>query len=96
VRAALAKLGVIAGIEKRVHPHGLRHSLAFDMAMTGVPTHQIQAPLGHSVVGDHRPGTSGISPRLTLSPLCEVANGRPLVDLEPLRAHTSRFRPATK
>jgi len=48
VRAALAKLGVKAGIEKRVHPHGLRHSLAFDMAMTGVPTHQIQAALGHS------------------------------------------------
>jgi len=48
LRAALARLGVKAGIEKRVHPHGLRHSLAFDMAMTGEPTHQIQAALGHS------------------------------------------------
>jgi integrase/recombinase XerD len=48
VRRVLANLGVKAGIEKRVHPHGLRHSLAFDMAMSGVPTHQIQAALGHS------------------------------------------------
>jgi integrase/recombinase XerD len=48
VRASLAKLGEKAGIGKRVHPHGLRHSLAFAMAMDGVPTHQIQAALGHS------------------------------------------------
>jgi integrase/recombinase XerD len=48
VRQALARLGVKAGLEKRVHPHGLRHSLAFDLAMSGTPTHQIQAALGHS------------------------------------------------
>jgi site-specific recombinase XerD len=48
VRTALARLGVKAGIEKRVHPHGLRHSLAFALAMDGVPTHQVQAALGHS------------------------------------------------
>lgn len=48
VRATLARLGVKAGIEKRVHPHGLRHSLAFDLAQRGVPTHQIQAQLGHA------------------------------------------------
>jgi integrase/recombinase XerD len=48
VRSALAKLGDKAGIEKRVHPHGLRHSLAFAMAMDGVPTTTVQAALGHS------------------------------------------------
>jgi integrase/recombinase XerD len=48
VRTALARLGAKAGLEKRVHPHGLRHSLAFDLAQRGVPTHQIQAQLGHS------------------------------------------------
>ena len=48
VRGALAKLGAKAGIEKRVHPHGLRHSLAFDLAMSGTPTHAIQAQLGHA------------------------------------------------
>jgi integrase/recombinase XerD len=48
VRRALAKLGTRAGIDKRVHPHGLRHSLAFDLAQRGVPTHVIQAQLGHA------------------------------------------------
>jgi integrase len=32
VRRTLANLGKKANIEKRVHPHGLRHSLAFDLA----------------------------------------------------------------
>ncbi len=48
VRAALARLGEKAGLTKRIHPHGLRHSLAFDLAQQGVPMHQIQAQLGHS------------------------------------------------
>jgi integrase/recombinase XerD len=48
VRQALARLGAKAGLEKRVHPHGLRHSLAFAMAMDGVPTNAIQAALGHT------------------------------------------------
>lgn len=48
VRTALARLGVKAGIDKRVHPHGLRHSLAFDLAQRGVPTHVVQAQLRHS------------------------------------------------
>jgi integrase/recombinase XerD len=48
VRAALARYGARAGITKRVHPHGLRHSLAFDLAQRGVPVHVIQAQLGHA------------------------------------------------
>jgi site-specific recombinase XerD len=48
VREALARLGRKAGISKRVHPHGLRHSVAFDLAMSGTPTHVIQAQLGHA------------------------------------------------
>ena len=48
VRRRLAELGAKAGIEKRVHPHGLRHSLAFDLAQRGTPTHVIQAQLGHA------------------------------------------------
>lgn len=48
VRAALARLGGRADLDKRVHPHGLRHSLAFDLAQRGTPTHQIQAQLGHA------------------------------------------------
>ncbi|WP_092622601.1 site-specific integrase [Jiangella sp. DSM 45060] len=47
VRAALARLGEKAGIDKRVHPHGLRHSLAFGLAQDGVPMHVIQGQLRH-------------------------------------------------
>jgi integrase/recombinase XerD len=47
VRAALARLGEKARIDKRVHPHGLRHSLAFGLAQSGVPMHVIQGQLRH-------------------------------------------------
>lgn len=48
VRAALSRLAARAGVEKRVHPHGFRHSLASDMAERGYATHEIQAQLGHA------------------------------------------------
>lgn len=47
VRLALARLGARAGIDKRVHPHGLRHSLASQMAEKGMPTRVIKDQLGH-------------------------------------------------
>lgn len=47
VRELLHRLGRRAEIAKRVHPHGLRHTCAFDMAMEGVPVHVIQRQLGH-------------------------------------------------
>jgi integrase len=50
VRASLARLGERAGIDKRVHPHDLRRSLACDLAQQGVPVHHIQAQLGHSTL----------------------------------------------
>lgn len=48
VRAALRRLADRAGIDKRVHPHGLRHSMAFDLAQRRVPMHMIQRQLGHA------------------------------------------------
>lgn len=48
VRQLLKKLAVKAGIEKRVHPHGLRHSYASYLADQGVPIRTIQTMLGHS------------------------------------------------
>ncbi len=48
VRALLPRLGRKAGVEKRVHAHGLRHAHAFDLAMEGVPMPVIQAQLGHA------------------------------------------------
>ena len=36
-----------AGIEKRVHPHGFRHTHAYELMMEGVPMPIIQQQLGH-------------------------------------------------
>ena len=48
VRALLPRLARKAGIEKRVHAHGLRHTHAAQLAAEGVPLNIIQRQLGHS------------------------------------------------
>jgi site-specific recombinase XerD len=48
VREAFKDLAVKAGIDKRVHPHGLRHTHASELAREGVPLHVIRRQLGHA------------------------------------------------
>jgi integrase/recombinase XerD len=48
VRHALRRAAARAGIEKRVHPHGLRHTHAAELMAEGVPANVIQDQLGHS------------------------------------------------
>jgi site-specific recombinase XerD len=48
VRALLPRLAARAGIQKRVHPHGLRHTCAAELMAEGVPLNVIQVLLGHS------------------------------------------------
>ena len=48
VRSLLPRLAKRAGIEKRVHAHGLRHTHAAELAREGVPVNVIQAQLGHA------------------------------------------------
>lgn len=48
VRTLLPRLAARAGIDKRVHPHGLRHTHAFELMMEGVPVPIIQRQLGHA------------------------------------------------
>lgn len=48
VRALLPRLARRAGIEKRVHAHGLRHTFASELASEGHPLTTIQTLLGHS------------------------------------------------
>ena len=55
VRGLLPRLARKAGIDKRVHAHGLRHTHAYELAGEGTPLHVIQAQLGHSLGGDDRP-----------------------------------------
>lgn len=50
VRALLPRLARKAGIEKRVHAHGLRHTHAATLAASNIPLNVIQAQLGHSNV----------------------------------------------
>jgi site-specific recombinase XerD len=48
VRRLLPRLAAKAGIERRVHPHSLRHSFATALAYEGKPLPVITAQLGHS------------------------------------------------
>jgi integrase/recombinase XerC len=48
VRAMLPRLARRAGIEKRVHAHGLRHAFAKGLSRENVPLPLISKALGHS------------------------------------------------
>jgi site-specific recombinase XerD len=48
VRTMLTRLATRAGIEKRVHPHGLRHAHAAELARERFPVNLIQQQLGHA------------------------------------------------
>lgn len=48
VRLMVKRYGGQAGIDKRVHPHGLRHTYAAELAAEGVPMNVIQKALGHT------------------------------------------------
>lgn len=47
-RRLLPQLAVKAGLDKRVHCHGLRHSRAAELAAEGVPVNVVQQVLGHT------------------------------------------------
>lgn len=51
VRMLVGQLGVRAGLERRVHPHALRHSYACDLHRQGWSVVQISHALGHSNIG---------------------------------------------
>lgn len=48
VRAMVGRYGKRAGIEKRVHPHGLRHTHAKELEESGFTVRDIQDQLGHA------------------------------------------------
>jgi site-specific recombinase XerD len=47
IRRLLPRLAHKAKIDKRVHPHGLRHTHAAELAQEGLPINLIQQQLGH-------------------------------------------------
>lgn len=48
IRHLLPRLARKAGIDKRVHAHGLRHRFAVDLVMEGAPITTLRDLLGHS------------------------------------------------
>lgn len=50
VRVLLRRLAAKAGIDKRVHPHGLRHTFAVELEEAGTPVTVISKLLGHSSI----------------------------------------------
>jgi site-specific recombinase XerD len=50
VRHLLPRLARRAGVERRVHAHGLRHAFAVDMVRAGAPLYVVRDALGHASV----------------------------------------------
>lgn len=50
VRNLLHQLAAKAGLGKRVHPHGLRHSYAVSLERAGLTVTEISKLLGHSSI----------------------------------------------
>jgi integrase len=63
LRTLLPRLAQKAGIAKRVHPHGLRHTLAFELMMEGVPVPIIQRQLGHASLATTQRYLDHLAPR---------------------------------
>jgi site-specific recombinase XerD len=63
VRTLLPRLAHRVGIEKRVHPHGLRHTMAFELMMEGVPVPIIQRQLGHASLATTARYLSHLAPK---------------------------------
>ena len=66
VRHLLKRLGKRADIEKRVHPHGLRHSFASRHADAGTSVHLIQELLGHTSLATTSRYVSSLNPRAAI------------------------------
>jgi site-specific recombinase XerD len=66
VRALLPRLGEEAGIHKRVHAHGLRHSHASDLLREGMDVGTISRQLGHSSIATTATYLAHINPQAVI------------------------------
>lgn len=78
VRMMLRRMAAQAGIEKRVHPHALRHTFAAELDAAGVSLSVISKLLGHSSV----PTTARYLDHLTNRQAVSALQGIELPDLE--------------
>ena len=73
VRSLLKRLAARAGIERRVHPHALRHTMAAELLREGASVRHIQLQLGHSDLSTTAAYLESIQPL----ELVEMARSRP-------------------
>jgi site-specific recombinase XerD len=73
VRQTLHRLGRKAGIEKRIHPHGIRHTFAVELLHAGADVVTISRLLGHSSVSITARYIDHISNFQAVSALASVA-----------------------
>jgi integrase/recombinase XerD len=69
VRKMFKRRAMKAGLEQRVHPHGLRHSHAVELLRAGVPVGSIKAQLGHARVSTTSIYLDRLDPAVALAPL---------------------------
>ena len=62
VRQMLTRAAARAGIDKRVHPHGLRHTHAAELEQGGFTASEIQQQLGHTSLNTTAVYLNHISP----------------------------------
>ena len=72
VEAMLKRYANRAGIEKRVHPQGLRHSHASHLVRRGVNIVDIQGQLGHSSLATTSRYLDSIAPEERLRNIAEL------------------------
>jgi len=65
-RSLFARLGLKAGIEKRVHPHGLRHTGAADVREEGIGVGIISKQLGHASIATTARYLDHLSPKVVV------------------------------
>jgi site-specific recombinase XerD len=67
IRQIMPILAKRAGIRKRVHAHGFRHTFAVELSQEGVPLHDIQQLLGHTSLATTEIYLRSLSPEASLS-----------------------------
>jgi len=72
VRALMPRLARKAGIDKRVHAHGLRHTHAASLAKANIPLNVIQAQLGHSNVATTSRYLAHVAPQQVINAIKEL------------------------
>jgi hypothetical protein len=90
-RETLKRYAKRAGICKRVHPHGLRHTHAHDLAMEGVPVPLIQRQLGHVDLAMTQHYIDHLAPMALIKTLRERDWPAQLLPAAPPRSAAVRF-----